>query len=418
MKKKMIFTMFIVVFFFGALQAQEVTFDWEESVWLPGRGMETVVVQDTLLFHLGGQLPYGNLYDEPRTASYLEIKFPGNQWALQNTKLHYRDYVDAHYYNGKVFVLGGSGYPVSDSTVEILDVNSLEVTYGANFPEPRSQAGSVIYQGKIYVFGGSDYDYTTQTTTYKPSLYIYDCDANSWAQGTDMPYEGVINQAAEYNGKIYAFGGYNGSTSDLIYRYDIASDTWEQIGNTPEPVSAETVVGYGENIFLIGDYAEENRFWKYNVTTATWTSYTSNLIGRRHSSAAILDDRLYVVAGVAQNNGKYRYLNVVQSTDLTQLITGVRDNEYTPVDFKLEQNYPNPFNPTTKVNFSINRNAHVKLQVYDSLGKLVKVLIDRKMSVGFHSVNFNAANLSSGVYYYQINVNDKYVQSKKMTLLK
>ncbi|RMD48379.1 MAG: T9SS C-terminal target domain-containing protein [Ignavibacteria bacterium] len=401
-----------------SLFAQDVQFQWENNVWLPGRGMETVVVDDSILFHLGGRLPYGALYDEYRSASYLEIKFPGRFWALQNTKLKYRDYVNAHYYNGKIFVMGGDGWPVSDSTVEIIDVNSLEVTCGENFPDPRAQAGSVFYDGKIYIFGGSEYDYNTATLTYKPSLYIYDCDNNSWSQGSDFPFAGVIYRAVEHNGMIYVFGGFDGSTSDLIYVYNIATDTWMQKGTTPSQVSSQSMVVYNDDIFIIGDYAEENRLWKYNITSEEWTSYSSNMIGRRHASSVIMNDRLYVIGGVAQNDGEYRYSNIVQSADITQLLTSIEKEEYGANSFMLEQNYPNPFNPTTKISFVLNKKAKVKLEIFDALGRNIKTLLDKEISAGNHSLNFDATSLASGTYFYQLNIDNKWVQSKKMLLLK
>lgn len=418
MKKNRYLFVFAMAFFTSSLFAQDINFRWETNVWLPGRGMETVVANDTTLFHLGGKVPYGVLFDDPYV-SFIEYKNPGDRfWNLSNAKLKYREYVDAHFYNGRIFLMGGTSFPSSDSTVEIIDVNTLEVTRGANFPDPRSQAGSTIYNGKIYIFGGSDRDPGIGITTYKTTLYIYDCNTDTWSQGADFPYQGVINQAGVYNGMIYSFGGYGGSTSDLIYVYDIANDTWMQKGTTPQPTSAISVAVYGDNIFVIGDYAEENRFWKYNVPTETWTSYTSNLIGRRHSSVAVMNDRLYVIGGVAQNNGEYRYLNIVQSADLTQLVTSAEKEKLSVVSFSLEQNYPNPFNPTTRINFSIPSQSKVQLKIFDSLGRLVKTILNEELAAGNHTINFNASNLSSGVYFYRLNVNNKSVQSRKMTLLK
>ncbi len=418
MKKYTTQFIFFILLFTITLPAQEANFDWESNVWLPGRGMETVVVNDTTLFHLGGKSPYGVIFDDPFN-SFLEYKNPSDLfWQLTNVKLKFRRYIDAHFYNGHIYVLGGDGYPVSDSTLEIIDVNTLEVTYGANFPDPRNQAGSVIYNGKIYVFGGMDHDYSTGTSAYKTTLYIYDCDMDTWTQGADFPFAGVINQAGVYNGMIYSFGGYDGSTSDIIYVYDIANDVWMQKGTTPQPTSAISVAVYGEDIFVIGDYAEENRFWKYNVPTETWTSYTSNLIGRRHSSVAVMNDRLYVIGGVAKNSGAYRFLNIVQSTDLTQLVTSAEKEELSAINFSLEQNYPNPFNPTTKINFSIPSESKVQLKIFDSLGRLVKTILNEELAAGNHTIDFDASSLSSGVYFYQLNVNNKWVQSRKMTLLK
>ena len=88
-----------------------------------------------------------------------------------------------------------------------------------------------------------------------------------------------------------------------------------------------------------------------------------------------------------------------------------------PDAFHLDQNYPNPFNPTTDISFRLSANSEVSLKVYDMLGREVAVLVDGRLNAGAHSVTFNASGLSSGVYFYQINVGGKLL-TRKMLLLK
>lgn len=86
--------------------------------------------------------------------------------------------------------------------------------------------------------------------------------------------------------------------------------------------------------------------------------------------------------------------------------------------FELSQNYPNPFNPTTKIRFSVtNNNSKTSLKVYDVLGNLVKILVNDNLAKGSYEATFNAANLSSGVYVYQLQ-NGNSLLSKKMVLIK
>jgi len=87
-------------------------------------------------------------------------------------------------------------------------------------------------------------------------------------------------------------------------------------------------------------------------------------------------------------------------------------------DFRLEQNYPNPFNPITSIKYQVASTAHVKLTVYNILGQIVKELVNSKQQAGAHQVIFDAASLSSGVYYYKITVNNKFAQTKKMILMR
>jgi hypothetical protein len=88
-----------------------------------------------------------------------------------------------------------------------------------------------------------------------------------------------------------------------------------------------------------------------------------------------------------------------------------------PVEYALEQNYPNPFNPATQIKFSIPEAGFVKMEVYNLVGEKVATLINKEMNSGYHTIDFNAEDISSGVYVYTLSVND-FVTSKKMILMK
>lgn len=86
-------------------------------------------------------------------------------------------------------------------------------------------------------------------------------------------------------------------------------------------------------------------------------------------------------------------------------------------DYNLFQNFPNPFNPSTKINYQISKSGIAKLSVYDSKGNLVKDLMNERKDAGEYSVDFNGNGLSSGVYYYRLEVNG-IAETKKMLLIK
>ena len=88
-----------------------------------------------------------------------------------------------------------------------------------------------------------------------------------------------------------------------------------------------------------------------------------------------------------------------------------------PIEYKLSQNYPNPFNPTTTIKYSIPTDGFVKLNVFNALGEEVSTLVSAFTEAGNHIVNFEAANFSSGIYYYRLEAGD-FVSMKKMILLK
>jgi hypothetical protein len=99
------------------------------------------------------------------------------------------------------------------------------------------------------------------------------------------------------------------------------------------------------------------------------------------------------------------------STDVQQQSNGV------VTDYKLSQNYPNPFNPTTEISYSVAKSGFVSLKVYDMLGREVATLVNSEKATGNYTVNFNATNLASGTYVYQLQVNGVML-TKKMSLLK
>ena len=94
-----------------------------------------------------------------------------------------------------------------------------------------------------------------------------------------------------------------------------------------------------------------------------------------------------------------------------------QENDLIPDRFVLEQNYPNPFNPSTEIKFSISKASNVKLIVTDILGREVATLVNDDLSAGNYSINFNAQNISSGVYFYTL-ITDNFKQSRKMILMR
>jgi len=88
-----------------------------------------------------------------------------------------------------------------------------------------------------------------------------------------------------------------------------------------------------------------------------------------------------------------------------------------PATFELEQNFPNPFNPTTSISYEIPLSTHVTLDVYDSLGRRVRSLVNRKQLAGIHEISFDASSLASGVYLYKLTAGTD-ISTRTMILLK
>lgn len=88
-----------------------------------------------------------------------------------------------------------------------------------------------------------------------------------------------------------------------------------------------------------------------------------------------------------------------------------------PSTFSLSQNYPNPFNPNTTIKFNVSKAGSVKLVVFNSIGQEIEQLVNNNLTTGKYEVNWNAANQTSGVYFYKL-VTDNFSEVKKMMLVK
>jgi len=121
------------------------------------------------------------------------------------------------------------------------------------------------------------------------------------------------------------------------------------------------------------------------------------------------------LAWAATFNGEQ---DVYYARILTDKINSVENNtSEIPTEFALEQNYPNPFNPSTTIKFSILHSQFSSLKVYDTIGREVETLLSKNLQPGTYEVNFDAGNLSSGVYFYKLTT-DEFTKIKKMMLLK
>jgi hypothetical protein len=110
------------------------------------------------------------------------------------------------------------------------------------------------------------------------------------------------------------------------------------------------------------------------------------------------------------NNGyPYFTLNIITSVEAA--IVG------TPKTFSLLQNYPNPFNPTTTISFNLSSRLFVSLNVFDLLGREVATIVSEEMSAGSYSLQWNAATMPSGVYFYRLQAGS-FTETKRLVLLK
>ena len=165
-----------------------------------------------------------------------------------------------------------------------------------------------------------------------------------------------------------------------------------------------SIAGSFDNVTYTKEQLDEHNNVSYRVDCSNITpgSYYLRLV------TTVQGDAEFSLADV-QNNAdelaKHSYNEIVY------------DGSKLPETYDLSQNFPNPFNPATTINYQMPENGFVTLKIYDILGKEVETLVNEQKTQGRYLVNFDASRLASGVYIYQIRVND-YVSSKKMLLLK
>ena len=93
------------------------------------------------------------------------------------------------------------------------------------------------------------------------------------------------------------------------------------------------------------------------------------------------------------------------------------NNEISIKKFKLEQNYPNPFNPRTIINYELPITNYIDLTIFNILGQKVATLVSGNQNAGFHTVEWDAGGMASGVYYYRLQA-EGFVETKKLILLR
>lgn len=153
-----------------------------------------------------------------------------------------------------------------------------------------------------------------------------------------------------------------------------------------------------------------------NQITLSWafpegvTAQLEDFLGGVVVNQAMSDSGTYTVTNLA--------VNKLKMTVTFDNVTSVAQfDDPLPGSFRLLQNYPNPFNPATTIAYTLPKNGHVRLSVFDVLGREVALLVDTAKPVGNHQLSFDASELSTGLYFYRITTGT-FRQTRRMLLLK
>lgn len=167
------------------------------------------------------------------------------------------------------------------------------------------------------------------------------------------------------------------------------------------------VPGTEDHNFLVLDVTDPSNIDNVRIIAETGSIGMGNNAFRVGAVATNAADReVYVLA-----------TNVALAAFALPMDVSVERTSDTADRFVLNQNYPNPFNPTTNISFELPTSEFVTLNVYNMLGQQVASIINENVSAGAHTIQFNATDLSSGVYIYRLQAGD-FVQTKRMSLIK
>ncbi|GBD90091.1 hypothetical protein BMS3Abin04_00807 [bacterium BMS3Abin04] len=182
-----------------------------------------------------------------------------------------------------------------------------------------------------------------------------------------------------------------------------------------------------------------NSYWQvYHYDgTPEWGYHkipSNNVMAAQNATATLNSDKIFFVWSDLQdgNLGYDIYGKIYNINSITGINSS--ENNNLPKEFRLYQNYPNPFNPTTIIKYSVTKKTHtfipsregkersgrgvlVTLKVYDVLGRKIATLVNQKQSPGNYQVQFDANNLSSGIYFYRLKAGN-FIATKKMILLR
>lgn len=196
-----------------------------------------------------------------------------------------------------------------------------------------------------------------------------------------------------------------------------------QIGNIHYPVNGLSDYDYSNTNYVI-TYADNWKRYPYlldETRTVNCLEWGCGHLGYMRWWYNHLPRYTGVTDSILDNWWMYflDYEAAVDSAHANSGTVGVEplNSKRIPRAFLLEQNYPNPFNPITTIHFSIPRAGLVKLKIFDVLGREVKTLVHSRMDPGEYTVDVDASDLASGIYFYRISVSG-FSQTRKMVLMK
>ncbi len=275
--------------------------------------------------------------------------------------------------------------------------------------------------------------------------------ARRWTIASDNPPTGgrdltLTWVSSDDNGKTFIGANkaqavrYNGSTWDPIgsavdvsgsdpRTFTVSTTSFSDWTVTDEdsPLPVELIsfnaVFSGKAVMLTWKTATEQNNYGFEVERAVFNNQSSTLswskVGFVEGNGTINSPKEYSFIDKNLSSGKYSYrLKQIDRNGKFNYCDPIETMvSQTPQKFAVTQNYPNPFNPSTVIGYQLPFSSFVSLKIYDALGREVAIVVNEVKEAGSYEVKFEASNLSSGIYFYQLQAGS-FVELKKMVLMK
>lgn len=224
-----------------------------------------------------------------------------------------------------------------------------------------------------------------------------------------LSWEALPNfQSGEMKWDIAVEGNIVFVLANSIYRSIDNGDNWHLAqSNLPNSDRLYEIYIEGEYLFAT---SMSNQIYMTSIFDINWSNISDGLIITGHANIFDLKKHGDFIL-VGGSTGVWR-------RPFSQLVSINRQEE--PFIIKrnyLEQNYPNPFNGQTTIRLSIIEYGFVELSIYDNLGRKIETVLSEAMPIGTYTINFDAKDLASGIYWYELRVND-FIERKRMLLVR
>lgn len=221
----------------------------------------------------------------------------------------------------------------------------------------------------------------------------------------------------------YSVGGTVNTTDNYIELSGITDFSYWAAGSSSTPLPVElisfTAVSEKDRVILSWNTATEIQNQGWNIErrikgSADWSNigFVQGAGDRTEPAAYSFIDKNPLIGSAEYRLRQLDYNGTSVPGKVIEVLLQQMPNEYL-----LHQNYPNPFNPETKISFELPQTSFVNISVFNALGELVSTLVNKNLDAGVHSVVFEAANMNSGIYIYQLRSADV-VFTKKMILIR